>query len=532
MNYNTLVSRVSALAFCLTTSSAFLLGQSGPLASDGDESQGSIPYIRSSSPAPAERTASTESSDEADATEETPSIREETRDDFGDIFVLDDFLVTTEGDVGYYSASSVSATRTNALVRNTPISLTIINEQMMEDLNILNDQDLVRATASVSEDPDGFSLNQLRIRGFRSLTQRYDLFWREIPRDGYNIQRVDIVKGANSLMYGQADPGGQINAVPKIAQFNRNFVNIGGTVGTNNFRRAQVDLNHIVTDKFAVRVMGVDFSRDLDQLYENVSQQGATVELNYRPTNRTQIRARTEYVKLDQNLVPNMFSTTGNDARFAPNSRPSETDPNPVFTLGAFRNEFVYSPDAVRYIPQGIIDDLVLNSAYAAQIGLADPTAVTRDVLNQIYASWAAQDDRYSVTGPDKFNRREGYVSTVELTQRISDSLQAKIAFNRETIDTEALARDGYSAGRVQSDATGPRAFDPYVQTYWTRQEGRTEANAIRSTLLWDVELNTDIPVIRDSEHKLLFGFDWDQLKRDPRTYEQVQDPSNLRDGQ
>jgi hypothetical protein len=75
-----------------------------------------------------------------------------------DIFVLDDFVVSAEDDRGYYAANSISATRTNALVKNTPISISVINEQMMEDLNILNDQDLVRATSSVSEDPDGFSL--------------------------------------------------------------------------------------------------------------------------------------------------------------------------------------------------------------------------------------------------------------------------------------------------------------------------------------------------------------------------------------
>lgn len=448
-----------------------------------------------------------------------------------EVFVLDDFVVTTDGDMGYFSANSVSATRTNALVKNTPISLTIINEQMLEDLNILNDQDLDRATASVSADPDGFSLNQLRIRGFRSLTQRYDLFWREIERDGYNIQRVDIVKGANSLMYGQADPGGQINSVPKMAQFKENFVALKGTMGTNDFRRGEFDINHVFNDKFAMRLMGLDFSRDLDQLYEYVDQQGATLELNYRPTEKTQLRAHIEHVGLDQNLAPNMFFSTNGDKRFAANSRASETDGNESFSLGAYRNEYIYSPDGISNIPQGIIDDLVLNQTYAnTQFG--GDTTVTRDVLNQIYAPWAGQNDRYSVTGPDKFNKREGLITTVEWTQKITDALQAKVSINREDNDRESLARDGYSAGRVLSDATGPRAFDPYVETYWVKQEGQTEANALRSTLLWDIEMNNNLPLFRDSQHKLLFGYDWDQLNRKPKIYEQISDPALLQDSQ
>jgi outer membrane receptor protein involved in Fe transport len=473
--------------------------------------------------------APTEMSETAETAETASSDNEETDDVFT---VVPQFTVSAEQDRGYYSANSVSATRTNALVKNTPITLTVINEQLLADLNILNDQDLVRATSSVTADPDGFSLNQLRIRGFRSLTQRYDLFWREIERDSYNIQRVDIVKGANSLMYGQADPGGQINSIPKVAQHNKNSASFKGTVGNKDYLRGEFDINQVITEDFAIRVMGVDFSRDLDQQYEYVEQQGATVELSYRPTKKSQLRAHIEYINVDQNLAPGMFRSTANDSRFAPNSRASETDNNEVFSLGAYRNEFIYSPDAIDNIPQGIIDDLVLSDGYATQIGLANSDDVTRDILKQMYAPWADQDDLYSVTGPDKYNSREGIVTTFDWTQEFTDSLQMKIAFNREATDRESLARDGYSAGRVQSDATGARAYDPYVRTFWRKQDGETEANALKSTLLWDIEFGDDLPVFGNSEHKILFGVDWDQLVRNPRMYEQLQEGATLEDGQ
>lgn len=445
--------------------------------------------------------------------------------------VLPQFTVSSERDRGYYSANSTSITRTNALVKNTPITISVVNEQLMEDLNILNDQDLVRATASVTQDPDGFSLNQLRIRGFRSLTQRYDLFWREIERDGYNIQRVDIVKGANSLIYGQADPGGQINSVPKLAQHNKSFANLKATVGNKDYLRGEFDANYAINDEFAVRIMGVDFSRELDQKYEYSDLKGATLELSYRPTQKTQLRAHIEVVDLDQNLAPNMFNSTSQDLRFAPNSRPSDTDANPTYSLGAYRNEFIYSPDAVEYIPQEIINDLVLNADYAAQLGI-DPEDVTRDVLDTIFAPWASQDDLYSVTGPDKYNKRKGLITTLDWTQQFTDALSAKVAFNREATDRESLAREGYSAGRVRSDdLSGDRPFDPYIETHWRKQDGTTEFNAIKSTLTWETELNNDIPFFGNSQHNLLLGADWDQLKRDPKEYRQIQEGAVLRDG-
>jgi outer membrane receptor protein involved in Fe transport len=462
-----------------------------------------------------------------------PATNPEAAAEAEEIFVLGDFVVSAEEDRGYFSANSTSATRTNALVKNTPITLTVINEQMMEDLNILNDQDLAQVTASVTEDPDGFSLNQLRIRGFRSLTQRYDLFWRELERDGYNIQRVDIVKGANSLIYGQADPGGQINSVPKIAQHNKNFINLKETAGNNKYLRHEIDANYIINDQLAARVMAFDSSRDLDQLYEFVDQTGATLELSLRPNKNTQLRAHIEHMKLNQNLAPGMFKMTSRDKRFEPNSpRDDLLGGNPSFSLGTYLNEFIYSPDAIDLIPQAIIDDLILDDSYAQdELGLADETAVTRDILKQVFAPWANQDDRYSVTGPDKYNKRDGLITTVDWTQKISDALQLKLAFNREAVDREALARDGYSAGRVSSDDTGARAFEPYVKTYWRKQDGTTEAHALKSTLLYEFEQDSSKILPFSGKHKLLFGLDYDLLEKDPKMFEQVSDKSRVRTG-
>ena len=43
---------------------------------------------------------------------------------------------------------------------------------------------------------------------------------RNLPKDGYNISRYDI-KGANSLIFGQASPGGSVNAIPLVANFRK-----------------------------------------------------------------------------------------------------------------------------------------------------------------------------------------------------------------------------------------------------------------------------------------------------------------------
>lgn len=431
-----------------------------------------------------------------------------------DIYVLPEFVVQASAeDKGYFSANSSSVTRTNTLVKNAPMSLTVVNEQLLEDLNIFNDDDLARTTASVTRDPDGFSFNQIRIRGFRSLTQRYDWFWREIERDSYNIQRVDIVKGANSLIYGQADPGGKVNSVPKMADHKKSFGVAKGTVGNKEFRRFEVDVNAAVSEKLAMRVMAVDFSREFDQTYEYQNLTGGTVELSYRPTQKTFLRAHLEKIALEQNLQPGMFRDATGTNRFAPNSTASESDTNQIATLTAYRNEFVYNQDAVAYLPDEVINDLLIQ-------GNPDPT---RADVEALYAPWADQNTLYTAHGPDKINDREGTIVTLDWTQKITDNIETKIAFNREDDDRSALTRDGFSGSRVVGPIGGEN-----INTHWQRIDGKTESNALKATLLWEVELDKDSIIPLPSQHNLLFGYDFDQLKKNPTTYDQVKDSSFL----
>ena len=126
------------------------------------------------------------------------------------VYELSDFIVTDNEDKGYFSGSSTSATKANELIKNTPVNVTVLNQELLEDLGINTTEDLAQVSSSIDTDPTSYSLDQIRIRGFRNTFTRYNGFRRTIPRDGYNINRYDIIKGANSMIFGQASPGGQL----------------------------------------------------------------------------------------------------------------------------------------------------------------------------------------------------------------------------------------------------------------------------------------------------------------------------------
>ena len=148
-----------------------------------------------------------------------------------ELYVLPEFVVSNDQDEGYYSANSTSVTRTNTLVKNSPISMSIVNEQLLDDLNILSTEDLAMVSAAIDEDPNGFSLDRIRIRGFRNSFSRFNFFKRNLPTvlSSSNfflklfliIKSISIFKSSNALESINA-----VNPSPIIQTFSLIFIKI------------------------------------------------------------------------------------------------------------------------------------------------------------------------------------------------------------------------------------------------------------------------------------------------------------------
>ena len=188
-----------------------------------------------------------------------------------EVYELSDFIVTGSDDKGYYSANSTSITRANELVKNTPINLTVINEELLEDLGINTTEDLAQVSASLDTDPTSYSLDQIRIRGFRNTHARYNGFRRSIPRDSYNTSRIDIIKGANSLIFGQASPGGSVNAIPAIANFRKDAGSFVYAVGNKGYDRKVLNYNKVINDQIAFRFMALDHFKAMNMITKNMT---------------------------------------------------------------------------------------------------------------------------------------------------------------------------------------------------------------------------------------------------------------------
>lgn len=77
----------------------------------------------------------------------------------------------------------------------------------------------------------------------------------QVRRSTANIERIEILKGPASVLYGRSAGGGVINMVSKYANFDSKS-SVGTYIGSYDTYGATADINQVVNDNWAVRLTG------------------------------------------------------------------------------------------------------------------------------------------------------------------------------------------------------------------------------------------------------------------------------------
>jgi catecholate siderophore receptor len=212
---------------------------------------------------------------------------------------LPQVTVTGEGDQGYSAKRSTTATKTDTLLRDTPQSISVITADQMRDRAVQSIAEAARYVPGV-----GFAQGEGNRETpiFRGISTTGDFFIDGIRddvqyyRDLYNIERVEIFKGPNAMVFGRGATGGLINRVSKQPEWTPLY---GGsvTLGSHSNRRLTVDLNQPVNDQLSFRLNG---------LYENsksyrdgvwVERSGINPTVSWRPNAKTLVTLGYEHFK-------------------------------------------------------------------------------------------------------------------------------------------------------------------------------------------------------------------------------------------
>jgi len=120
----------------------------------------------------------------------------------------------------YVPVAPVTAGRTNIPQMESARSTTTFTQEFIEDLSIVRFEDLVTRSAGVTVGDSGEGRDlQLKIRGFNAKILRNGFaatqFGGNADIEPYGIERVEVLKGSDSIAYGDTTPGGFVNVVSK-----------------------------------------------------------------------------------------------------------------------------------------------------------------------------------------------------------------------------------------------------------------------------------------------------------------------------
>ncbi len=234
-----------------------------------------------------------------------------------DAVQLSVFTVSEEKDIGYESMQTTSGMRTAQELKNVANSISIMNSQFMEDLAIVDIGEASKWMVTGEESPDPAQPNQLVLRGIRnSFALRNGWIWYS-PMDAYATERIELLRGPNAFLYGEADLGGANNQVTKRGLFTRNVTRGKLMVGEDNFRRVELDLNRRLGKNIAMRISGVQSNNDswIDHVRRDF--RGIYGAVTYRPFRSTAINISAEHSKSTsvaaQGLFIDQFTFTANN---------------------------------------------------------------------------------------------------------------------------------------------------------------------------------------------------------------------------
>ncbi|UVC30878.1 TonB-dependent siderophore receptor [Pantoea sp. SOD02] len=205
---------------------------------------------------------------------------------------------------GYLATRSSGASKSDQPLITTPQSISVVTRQQMEDQGAQDLNQALGYTPGVFTNFGGAATryDTIALRGFHGGdVDNTFLDGLRVMSDGgsFNIlqvdnwflDRIDVIKGPSSALYGQTVPGGLVNMVSKRPQFAEegHFRLSSGTNATNS---AAFDYTNAINDQWAFRLTGI--TRNSDTQYDHTREEKYAIspQLMWQPSEDTNLVLR------------------------------------------------------------------------------------------------------------------------------------------------------------------------------------------------------------------------------------------------
>lgn len=228
---------------------------------------------------------------------------------------LNEIVVSGQGDPtapteGYVAKDAAAGTKTSTPVLETQRSVSVVTRDEIDDRGAQTLGQALSTTAGVIGEPFGADprFDSPVLRGFDMRQAQYLNGLRLMRSSGapsydiYGLERVEVLKGPASSLYGSGTPAGVINMVQKHAQF-KDAYEAGTGVSIDGDAEVFIDANKALSDTFAARLTGklIQTEEDIDELTNKRGYLGLATR--WSPTDATTVDFLASYQK-DAPITP------------------------------------------------------------------------------------------------------------------------------------------------------------------------------------------------------------------------------------
>ena len=176
----------------------------------------------------------------------------------------EEIIVT--GDKGEFARNASSVDKLTEPLRDTPQSITTLTGEFLDQRGVSSLEEALRIVPGITLGAGEFSWqgNNPNLRGFSS---RNDMFldgvrdFGSYARDPFNLERVEVLQGPSSMVFGRGSTGGVINQASKKPLQDESLTAVNINLGTDTTVRGTTDISRPVDAlgegaAFRINVMG------------------------------------------------------------------------------------------------------------------------------------------------------------------------------------------------------------------------------------------------------------------------------------
>jgi len=211
---------------------------------------------------------------------------------------------------GVVAKKTLTGAKTSTDITEIPQAVSVIGREEIDEQGAQKADEALRYTAGVFAQPFGADsdTNWTFIRGFQATAtgtymdglQLYSYGFGGFYIDSFGLERIEVLKGAASVLYGGTNPGGLINYVSKRPTFERKrYVETGVNDAGNAY--FGFDIGDVANDSVSYRMTGRVAGGDTYSDFQDGWRGFISPSITWKPDEQTSLTILANYTHIDEN---------------------------------------------------------------------------------------------------------------------------------------------------------------------------------------------------------------------------------------